>query len=580
MNNVHKQFANFFPSKVARPFLYLLSKKLQEGHICVDLDSVSDDEFDKTMDAPQTIEELKKDSLVSDGSTKQPIVLNGNRIYLERFFFYETKIVEWVNNRAASEQKEIEKYITALRDHNDYVQTLFKKSDEAIDWQAIACISAVLNSFTIITGGPGTGKTTTVAKILEILLKINPNLKIALAAPTGKAAARMDESLKTAAAGNSDLTDKFNELQPFTIHRLLGTNAHSIYFKHHADHTLNYDIIVADEASMIDASLFYKFLTAVGPDTKLIMLGDRNQLSSVEAGSIFGDFCLAQNDLNIFSEERKQIIEEIFPKISLPTSKELNELQHPLFQRVIELKKSYRFSDAKGIGKLCRAIIQNDAETMKHFFENNDPEIFLDPNYSGKTFKDFINGFKEYIGEKDIKQALQKLNELKVLVAVREGKQGLHEINLAIEKYLTGKKWIKKDGEFYENRPVMVTSNNPELEIFNGDVGIVRIDKNGEKKIWFEIKGELKGFAPASIAPLETVYAMTIHKSQGSEFEKVLVVLPQNQNVKILTRELLYTAASRAKKHVIIQGTEEHILKIMELKVKRSSGIKERFQLK
>lgn len=572
--DVHQQFAEYFPSKEARPFLYLLSKKLHEGHICVDLSTIGPSDFDHLYEA--NIDQLKINELVSDGTEKQPMILQKDRLYFERFFFYESKIVEWIIQRSANENSSLE---SELEKHAGFIQSLFPQSvsEASPDWQMIACISALLNSFTIITGGPGTGKTTTVAKILSALYTINPSLKVALAAPTGKAAARMDESLKAAAAnGHEQFIEKFNELQPFTLHRLLESRRHSIYFRRNEENPLNYDVVVIDEASMIDAALFAKLLMAIGPHTKLILLGDRNQLSSVEAGSIFGDLCLAQNELNLLSEKRINLLHKIFPSIPLPSAGNADVSGHPLFERVIELKKSYRFSDDQGIGKLSRVIIQNDTDSIETFFRNEEKEIIIDPQYSSSLFNEYISGFKEYILEKDVAKALSKLNLLKVLVAIREGKQGLVEINLQIEKYLAKRRWITTDTEFYENRPVMVTTNNFEIQLFNGDVGIIRMDENGQKMVWFEIKGELRKFPPATISGLVTVYAMTVHKSQGSEFNSVLIILPQQQEIKILTRELLYTAVSRAKKKVVIQGSHESILQIMEAKVKRGSGIQDR----
>ncbi|MEO9209631.1 MAG: exodeoxyribonuclease V subunit alpha, partial [Ginsengibacter sp.] len=439
--------------------------------------------------------------------------------------------------------------------------------------------SAVLNNFTIITGGPGTGKTTTVAKILSILFQINPDLKVALAAPTGKAASRMDESLKIAAEKENEIIQtKFQTLQPFTIHRLLGWQKNSIYFKHNSDNTLNYDVVIVDEASMIDVALFAKLLSAIGAKTKLIVLGDKNQLTSVEAGSLFGDLCQAQISLNIFSEERVTLINSFIENKSqqIPDAA-ISISPHPLFQHVIELQKSYRFSDDKGIGKFSKAVIKNDEESIKEFFKNTDEQILIDTKYSASIFQKFIDAYKEYIEEKDLSKAFKKLNQLKVLVAVREGEQGLYAINKEIERYLIERKYIKYDQEFYENRPVMVTSNNYELNLFNGDIGIIRRDENGIIKIWFENNGQIQGISPFLISKVETVFAMTVHKSQGSEFNKILIVLPKNENIKILTRELLYTAISRAKERVIIQGSEATILQTSKEIVKRGSGIIARF---
>ncbi|MCW3109774.1 MAG: exodeoxyribonuclease alpha subunit, partial [Segetibacter sp.] len=194
-------------------------------------------------------------------------------------------------------------------------------------------------------------------------------------------------------------------------------------------------------------------------------------------------------------------------------------------------------------------------------------------------FEQFVEGYAEYIKEPDIKKALQKLNQLRVLCAVREGEQGLYSLNTAIENYLRKKKLITKKSEYYENRPIIVTKNYYSLGLFNGDVGIIRPDENGVLKAWFEdSNNELKSVFPGYVAESETVFAMTIHKSQGSEYDKVLVILPDNSNIQILTRELLYTAVTRAKSKVIVQASEAVILHTAEGVVERASGIMERFE--
>ena len=585
-NNVHQQFAEYFPSEKLRPYLYLLSKKMSEGHICIDLDEVDDADLDNLYFLPKV--KPKYGDLVSDGSKKEPFILYNNRLYLQRYFNYESiiadSILQFIKNEA-DQQEATEKH---LREASVFIKNLFATPVPAnvetqTNWQLVAAISAFLNQFTIITGGPGTGKTTTVAKILAILYSQNPKLKVALAAPTGKAAARMGESLKNATQNaqmnlSDEIKNGFETIVPSTIHRLLGYQPRSIYFKHDESNPLNYDVVIIDESSMIDVALFAKLFLALGPQTKVILLGDKDQLASVEAGSLFGDLCQAQEKLNIFPAERMAFINlfienksEQLPEIFVAGS------AHPLAGHVIELQKSHRFSDEKGIGKFSKAIIQNKAEVIKEFFKNADEQVEIDPAYSEKIFNELIAGYRDFIEEKDITESLKKLNNLRVLCVVREGEQGLYTINKKIEQYLIKQNLIRITGDFYQNRPVMITSNNYELNLFNGDIGIVREDQNKELKVWFEDKGIPVPFSPSQIPNAETVFAMTIHKSQGSEFEKVLVVLPDMENIPLLTRELLYTAVTRAKNKALVQGKETVILKAADSFVKRGSGIIQRF---
>lgn len=577
INDVHEQFAAYFNSDFLKPYLSHLSLKMSEGHICINPTDVGQ--------GKNTVSGLLRHPLVSDGRTKAPFILYNERLYLQRYFNYESLILNGLiafTEKDASGQKES---FIQLERYRSLIQALFEqdRSSEKINWQLIATLSGICNRFSIITGGPGTGKTTTVAKILTILHAMNPLHKVALAAPTGKAAARMAESLQQASAylpqiEGVALSNFFESLTPFTLHRLLGTRKDSIYFKHNRENPLPYDVIIIDESSMIDAALFAKLIEAVDPHTKLIMLGDKDQLASVEAGSLFGDLCKAQEHLNIFSSERAHFFNSFTNHPSqLLQQENMGMSTHPLFEHIIELKESRRFSDEEGIGKFSKAIIHNHETIIRSFFDNKDERILIDTDYTNTIFNTFIEGYQSFLEEKDIRLAIKKINNLKVLCAVREGEQGVIAVNKRIEHYFHQKKQIWITGEFYENRPVMITSNNYELGLYNGDIGIVRANQEGVLRVWFEVNGQLEGFPPAMIHQVETVFAMTIHKSQGSEFEQVLILLPEVEEMAILTRELLYTAVTRARKKVIIQGGESTILQTAKTSVERGSGIKERF---
>ena len=579
-NDVHRQFAELFNAENLKPYAYLASKKLSEGHICVKIDEI------ETADLPEFYSKffidksvlIKEPFVAAANEEIQPFILHNDRLYLQRYFNYETIILNRIYQFLETERSLKNERVELLQNHKNFIVGLFENKNENFkitEWQTVAGISAALNNFTIITGGPGTGKTTTVAKILAILFKLSSNIKIALAAPTGKAASRMAESLKNAKCNAGEIVfQKFQSLEPFTIQRLLGFIPDSPYFKHNESNPLNYDVVIIDESSMMDVALFAKLMDAIGPKTRLILLGDKDQLASVEAGSLFGDLCQSQQTLNLFSSQKASFINSF---ISRPENKISNEnmnerTDHPLSEHVIELRKSHRYNDQKGIGKFSKAVINNDSETIQHFFKNNDEQVFIDDNYSEDIFQNFIRGYKNFIHEKDIKEALKKLNNLRVLCAVREGEHGVRSINLKIEKFLQQKKLINLSAIFYENRPIIITKNHYDLNLFNGDVGIIRADENGELKAWFENnEDDLKSYSPAYLNACETVFAMTIHKSQGSEFDEVMVIVPDSIDIPILTRELVYTAVTRAKSKVFIQATEELILTSAEKFVKRSS---------
>lgn len=593
LNDVHQQFAEYFDIPALKPYAYLLSKKGSEGHICLHLDKIAAEKenlpesYQKIETSNQLLESIPL--VGTQGNDKQPFVIYQNRLYLQRYFRYETEFLQRIRDFLVKEKTYLPERIALLQQQQPLISKLFAgtagngDNNDPADWQLAAAITGVLNNFTIITGGPGTGKTTTVAKILAILFATDPALKVALAAPTGKAAARMAESLRnTTIEVDAHITEKFRLLQPATIHRLLKSINGSPYFRHNKDNPLNYDVVIIDECSMIDVALFAKLLDAIHPDTRLILLGDKDQLASVEAGSLFGDLCQAQEHLNRFTAIRRQLINSFMPEENrhIPATAEQNDDHHPLFQHLVELRRSHRFTGNKGIGKFSKAIISNNVPVITSFFPPSaDERVIVDPEASVPLFEDFIAGYAAFIAEKDIAIALKLLNAQRVLTAVREGPQGLYAVNKQIEKYLSDKKLITTNTEFYENRPVILTRNYYEHGLFNGDTGIIRADENGVLMAWFEDStGALKAVLPGYLTQAETAFAMTIHKSQGSEFGEVLVLLPDTTDVPILTRELLYTAVSRAKNKVYVQGTPEVILMAAERFVERASGIASRFR--
>jgi exodeoxyribonuclease V alpha subunit len=595
LNDVHQQFAEYFNVPALKPYAWLLSKKLSEGHICLNLDTV--DKVSAELPTYYTITATGSKPLESlplvgqQGDDSHPFVLFRNRLYLQRYYRYETGFLHRIQEFLAAEKEQFAGRLALLQQQKALITALFKKpasavpavsEEEAVNWQLAAAVTGILSNFTIITGGPGTGKTTTVAKILALLYATYPSMKVALAAPTGKAAARMAESLRnTTLTIDQTIIDKFQALSPSTIHRLLKPFSGTPYFRHNQQNPLNYDVVIVDECSMIDVALFTKLLDAVAVGTRLILLGDKDQLASVEAGSLFGDLCLAQ-PINLFSEDRRALINEFINDAPsrIPVSYVSDDHSHPLFQHLVELRYSHRFTGHAGIGKFSKAVIQNNVPVLEQFLQGGEEQVAIDPDYSTELFNRFVAGYTAFIEEKDIRSALKKMTNLRVLCAIREGEQGLYAVNSRIEKHLYDKKLIHHNASFYENRPIILTRNYYEHGLFNGDTGIIRANKEGQLMAWFEDStGELKSVMPGYLSEAETVFAMTIHKSQGSEFEQVLVILPPVTEAPLLTRELLYTAVTRAKKQVYIQGSAETILTTAQRSVERASGIAARFKV-
>lgn len=590
MPDIAYHFARFFPDEAIQPFAFLLAQKMREGHICL---PVSDEPV-KTDLGEVSLRALQNagPNICAQGDAVVPFIFHPPHLYLQRYYRYETQVIEWIKGRIVSGREKRETYREMINRHGQLIRSLRAgypldglNPEEKTDWQLVAVIRALVNDFGILTGGPGTGKTTTLAKLLRIVFTENPESRVALAAPTGKASMRMLESLRQKSAGYpEEIKEKIQQLQPFTLHRLLGYQRHSIYFRHHQDNPLPYDWVMVDEASMIDLPMFAKLLSACGPSTRLLLLGDKDQLASVEAGSLLGDLCLAAGKLNLFPREEitwlNKFIDEEQRRIA---SSHESAQPKDLAGCITELKLSHRFKQQGAIGQLSLALNRGlEEEAMQLLQQDTTGQIRLTDPDDEETFNEFISGYQEYLHADDVSEALTAFHNLRVLVTVREGDSGLYALNRKIEKALHARypRLIKPASGFYHNQPVIITANNYELNLFNGDIGIVRKDPaTGKLRVWFEAEEQGKGprsFSPASLNDYETVFAMTIHKSQGSEFRQVMVVLPDNPDNPLLTRELLYTGVTRAISNVIIRGSADSLGNGIRQQVKRISGITSR----
>ncbi len=596
---VHYYFADCFPQPGFGAYAFWLSKKMAEGHICIDVEELyalrHQLPFENIISPADLL--LLTDIISTDAETIKPFLLLHNKLYLHRYFSYETSILQALKHLLAQEKNHYQQRTNELLAIADTVKSLASTIPSQpgdppaynTDWQLVAALLAYCHNFTIITGGPGTGKTTTVAKVLSLLYETYPDLKVALAAPTGKAAMRMGESLKaTTLPLSANTRQRFNELEPATLHRLLGFRYDSIYFKHDALHPLPYDVVIIDEASMIDVAMFAKLLSAIGNSTRLILLGDRNQLASVEAGSLFGDLCRLQDATALFSPDKAAFINSFIPAADNHINADvIGQGDFPLMHHIIELKKSHRFGSNSGIGKFSRAIIENDTVALNAIFRQNTwSDVLLDTTIDPQHLERMIENYTAYIGESDPGMAIKAFNRFRILCAVKDGDRGVYAMNKLVERLL--KKWNLKnadgslfnpEGEFYENRPVIITQNNKELELFNGDVGLVRKKTKDQYRAYFEGKdGNIRELPVAFIGKCETVFAMTIHKSQGSEYDNVLVVMPTQKENQLLTRELLYTAVTRAKQLVMVSATEAVMMQTAAQSVSRASGINYRYR--
>lgn len=532
------------------------------------------------------IKTLSQSRVVGRPGEFRPLILDKkNRLYLYRYWDYENRLSNAIKNRIKEDIQGID--ISILKES---LNRLFPNNGpDEFNWHKVAGVIAAFKKFCVITGGPGTGKTYTTAKILALLLEISrkDKLNILLAAPTGKAAARIGESIKAAKKTlncSDDIIDAIPS-EAYTIHRMLKTIPGSPYFYHNAENPLAADIVVVDEVSMVDLALMSKLFFAVKNDARIILIGDRDQLASVEAGFVMADICDRDN-IHLFSKYFCQQFEKL-AQYKMDISSEKLKDTPGLYDCMVVLKKSYRFIDTSGIGECSRAVNNGKFDETFSILKSNPGQIDWKKISRPKDLlmalpKEVVNGYSDYLNCSDPHKALELFNRFRILCAVKFGALGVTEINKLTEDILNRKGLIELDNlstyPWYRGRPVLIMRNDYSLELFNGDIGITMPEPDSKRKelyVYFPgVSGKLRRFLPHRLPEHETAYAMTVHKSQGSEFENVLLVLP-NQDYPVLTRELLYTGITRAKNHISIWGRKEIIKTTTLRKIKRNSGLRD-----
>ena len=568
----------------------LISRQLRDGHVCVNLSEFAGralgivDNINERVQFPELpiwLQSLKNADCVGNPGDFKPMILDGaHRLYFQRYWQYEQDIAKFILRRLPVHQN-LETSQTAIREKLQlYFPEMFSGE---ISWPGIAAAAALIRKFLVIAGSPGTGKTTTVTKIMAFVLDVKKNtLRIALCAPTGKAAARLEESVKKTKKIINCPANVKNQIpdEAMTIHRLLGSIKHSPYFYFNEKNNLPYDLVVVDEASMVDLPLMAKLMTALSPNAQLVLLGDKDQLASVETGAVLGSICFPEQ-LNVFSGIFGQQLEGICGEKT-----ESSGAAPGIQDCIIELKHNYRFSEESGIGLLSRAIKVGDTEhalelinTGKlsdiHFSEISRPEDMQEllKGTVIKSYREYLHAVQSVPVRVD--DIFDRLESFRVLCALRVGNWGSQKVNIIIERLLSESGLINLTASFYEGRPVMIVQNDYRLQLFNGDVGIVLrdpADKNKIKVFFREQRQGLRSIAPERLPQLETVWAMTVHKSQGSEFDKVALIL-SDIDVPVLTRELLYTGITRARFYVGIWTTRDVFTKTIQRQIIRQSGL-------
>jgi exodeoxyribonuclease V alpha subunit len=621
-----------------------LSESLRLGNSCLSLDSIAlklwahDDEHSGyTFHSRDLLKSILND-LEIDENQQQLVVFKANNLYMHRYYLFESDLKKYINEKLSTSSDysthQISECLNTLFPQNNNQESILD-----IDWQKLAVANAINKKFSIIAGGPGTGKTYTVTKLLAALVMLNSGdstnkpLKMALVAPTGKAAQRLSESLVKAISGFNGVIDanvlSLIPTSTITIHRLLGVIPNSPNFKHDQNNPLDDDILLIDEVSMVDLPMMTRVFRALKPNASVILLGDADQLPSVAVGSVLADLAPRphygySNENLIYLASCCDISPEELSKQPVFSSLSTQTSDHLSF-----LLKSRRFDGEGGIGRIAKYVIEGNVFNSWSLLNENQLEPILAEGSVISSVRNelslvnhdlalwltpLINEYYLGISQcEQLSEAFELLARFRILCVMRVGEYGVDAINLWVKSYLTNKTMGANANEaffdedsLYHGLPIMITQNNYRMNLFNGDIGLIWKDKNSNRLVaCFEQTEDKKSkqyeasldkssepnenntkvfkqFLPSRLPSFESVYDMTIHKTQGSEFEHVALILPKqksvlnrenNQDNKLLSRELLYTGITRAKQKLTIASDKSGWEQGVKTQVKRDSGL-------
>jgi exodeoxyribonuclease V alpha subunit len=568
-----------------------LSLAVSDGHVCLMLASLvtpRDEDASMPADIAGWRAALQASGIVGTPQAPgaMPLILDADdRLYLHRYFDYERRLARRLTQarhagaREAVEAPDVRARLAELFAGNA------ARLGGAADWQQLAAALALRGRLTVISGGPGTGKTSTVVNLLACLLALDPGCRIALAAPTGKAAARMTDAIRQRA---QHLPPELRERMPATsstVHRLLGVTQAG--FAHDASHPLAVDALVVDEASMLDLALATQLLEAVPPAARIILLGDKDQLAAVESGAVFAELSIDPTLTPDCVHDLAAMTGTPPDAIVPPAPAQRSALQ----DCAVWFTQTYRFATDSGIGRLARDINAGRSREAADWLRGGDhpdaawletaPHASLDA-----ALQQMDAGYAAYreavaADASRVAEITEAFGRFRVLCALREGPRGVSALNAAMTRrfhaalHLPGLPPGPGASPWFSGRPVLVTNNDYVLRLFNGDIGIALPDASGELLVHFPDATAATGFraiAPVRLPRHETAFAMTVHKSQGSEFDGVLVMLPE-QRSRVLTRELLYTAVTRARARVTLVADAAVLEQAIATATTRHSGL-------
>ena len=560
------------PARQAAEAARRLSLAQRQGHVCLE---------------PAALAGIDRAALLASAvvgtplaAPTLPLVLDDDgRLYLQRHYGDEQRLARRLLLAARADPQPITPELRAL------LQRLFDNAgDGAIDWQQVAVALALRQRLVLISGGPGTGKTSTVLRLLVCLLAQDPGCRIALAAPTGKAAARMAEALVQRAAAlpaglPADLLQRLPR-QALTLHRLLGARPDGS-FAHDAANPLAVDALVVDEASMLDGALAARLFDAVPPPARIVLLGDQDQLAAVEAGAVFAELSA---DPSLSEPCRRALAEACgvpMEALQTPPPRRAGALQ----DSTVWLQRNYRFGADSAIGRLAAQVnAGRAAEALATLREGGDALRWIDdggPAPAAATLDACMEGYSGYLdalrdGVTDPAALLKRFDAFRVLCARREGPRGAAAMNDRLDaaaRRTAPRGGLALAGPWYPGRPVLILRNEPALQLANGDVGLALPDAQGRLQVVFmQADGRLHRVAPARLPAHQSAFALTVHKAQGSEFDALLLLMPERRSA-VATRELLYTAITRARRRVTLAGSAAVLGAAMQSPTRRHSGL-------
>lgn len=567
----------------------LVSRQLAAGHICLPIETPAQAAAIEDYCGAPIAQLLDNNPLVGTTATT-PLVCDQHRLYLCRYWQLETAIAAHIEARLTTP-------LFAAEAVRELLGTLFPASGDTPNWQQLACLLAGHKRFGIITGGPGTGKTTTVVRLLALLQQLaldagEAPLRIRLAAPTGKAASRLNDSIASA-IDQLPINQTMRDALPHevtTLHRLLGFRVGSRHFRHNRRNRLRADLIVIDEASMIDIDQTLQLFEALPDHCRLILVGDKDQLASVEAGAVMADLC-AQADQPAYSAGTRALIQAA-TDVSLPKqSRESSALS----QQIVKLQKNWRSKDAPGINQLAQAINNQRARRAEQAFSDYPDQLLRIPRTGGWIDQQLINhpqGLAALLSTMRQQRpasdadsdtidawALQLLTQLGVqqlLTPLRRGPDGIEGLNAAIADALYRLQLIPQREQF-AGMPLLVTKNLYDLNLMNGDLGLLLDHPQLGLRAAFTTSAGVRWILPDQLETRsQMAFALSVHQSQGSEFARVLLHLPAQMS-PLLTRELIYTAVTRASRQfVLLEGDTPLFTMAIQRRTQRHSGLAER----